>query len=347
MDKSRLILPLTLLLLGASGCLFLYTQAVATGSEPYFYFRQTVWLILSMTCFFLCRKIPSDWLKRHAPHLAIAGLFFLGSVLLFGATINGMRGWFRYGQFSIQPAEICKPIFIVWIAWLAHRLSPRTTKFVILSFLSLLVCTALIVAEPDLGTSAVYFSTYLGTIFAAGAKKRHIGALLIAGALLGGLLLVTHPYAAKRITGFFDSSQGTHQTTHWHTEQMEISLRRGGWFGIAKERLPGNTTPVPYQVNDSLFAFAAEQMGFCGILPIILLPIFWLAFCLRAAGNTNDTFKSTIFAGAGIMIACQTLLHLAVNTGLLPVTGITMPLISYGGSSLLAMFIIAALCDNR
>ena len=280
MDKKHIILPTILTFLGCSSCLLLYTHAVTSGHNTYFYLRQTIWVVISLAAFFAIRKIPHSRLEKYAPWIASVGIAILIAVLIGGTKINGMSGWFTFGKLSLQPSEICKPAFIIWNAWLLNMThqAKQKTKFVFATLLSLILWMALIILEPDLGTGIVYFITFIGMHYVIGSSPKFILSILAIGIICAAIIIAIHPYAAKRIRGFFADKESTQQTINWQTQQMQKCLHNGGWFGMPQDNNSQNT-PLPYETNDSLFAFAAEHMGFFGVVPLVLLPLLWLIFC--------------------------------------------------------------------
>ena len=192
-----------------------------------------------------------------------------------------------------------------------------------------------IVIQPDFGTSFIYFSLFLALIFVTGIRWRWlIGCgLLAAGGAAGFIAL--HPYAWKRLTAFLNPSSS------WHLQQLELASARGGWFGSKIGQALWSNAYVPLPYNDSAYATLTETIGFTGALLVLLLLVLLLGALSAIALRRDLTDTARLFAaGCAMIIGIQSLLHIGVNLSLLPPTGLTLPLISYGGSSLVGCGIL-------
>lgn len=335
------------LLLGAAGCLGVLVTSRGNEAERYYFFRQVCWYLLSGFALILVSAVKFELTERNAFALYIGGLLILLLVLFCGVRINGMKGWFRVCSISLQPGELLKPVFILVVARLSseERFSPEKFKNYLLSLFLLGLWILLILLQPDAGTAIIYCLTFFVLIWVAGAQT---GQLLLTGLSfipLASLLAWRYPYMRRRLEAFFSSTPETLQTTGWQASMMAKSLQNGGWLGKLFNPDP-TLTRLPYRSNDSIFAVLSEQLGFIGMLPLILLVFCWLAFCCTWAYRSQSRYHQLVYIGSGVMLSGQAMLHLAVNLGMFPTTGVTFPLISYGGSSLLATMIIAGIVDQ-
>ncbi len=340
-------LKLFVLLLGAAGCLGVLVISRGNEAERYYFIRQLCWYLFSGMALIVVSTVDFEFTEQKAFVLYAFAVLVLLLVLVCGVRINGMKGWFRIYSIGFQPGELLKPVFILVFArlWNGQRFCPGKFRGLMFSFLLLGLWLLLILLQPDAGTVMIYGLTFLAMIWAAGAKTWQLLLIAVSFLPLASLLVWRYPYMHRRLEAFFSSAPDILQASGWHASVMAKSLENGGWFGKWFNADP-TLTRVPYRSNDSIFAVLSEQLGFVGMLPLILLVFCWLAFCCIRAYRSHCPYHQLIYIGCGVMLSGQAMLHLAVNLGVFPTTGITFPLISYGGSSLLATMIIAGMADQ-
>ncbi len=335
------------IMLGAAGCLGVLVISRGNEAERYYFIRQLCWFLVSSLVLIVVSTANFEFTEKTAWILYVFGLLVLLLVLLCGVRINGMKGWFQLYSIGIQPSELLKPVFILVFArfWSGEKLMPVKLSGLLLSLILLAVWLILILLQPDAGTALIYCLVFLSMIWAGGAGT---GQLLLTGVSflpVACLTVLRYPYMRRRLEAFFISSPEMLQGTGWHAWVMAKSLQDGGWFGKLFNPDP-TLNRVPYRSNDSIFAVLSEQLGFIGMLPLIVLAFCWLAFCCSRAIRSRSGYHQLVYVGCGVMLSGQAMLHLAVNLGVFPTTGVTFPLISYGGSSLLATMIIAGMADH-
>ena len=340
-------LKIFVLLLGAAGCLGVLVISRGNEAERYYFIRQLCWYLISGIVLIVVSTADIELTERNAFVFYVCGLLVLLLVLLCGVRINGMKGWFRIYSIGFQPGELLKPVFILVFARLlcTEKLSPGRFQGLLFSFLLLGLWLILILLQPDAGTALIYCLTFLSLIWVAGVKTGHLLLTGVSFVPVASMLLWRYPYMRRRLEAFFSSAPEMLQATGWHASVMAKSLQNGGWFGKLFNPDP-TLTRVPYRSNDSIFAVLSEQLGFVGMLPLILLVFCWLAFCCIRAYRSHSSYHQLLYVGCGVMLSGQAMLHLAVNLGIFPTTGVTFPLISYGGSSLFATMIIAGMVDQ-
>lgn len=340
-------LKLFVVLLGAAGCLGVLVISRGHAAESYYFFRQFCWFVLSIPMLFAVARLNLNFSEKGAFLLYGGSLLILLFVLLFGVRINGMRGWFQWRSIGIQPGELLKPVFILVFAKLLsdERFAPGNYKGLLAALLLLAPWLALLLLQPDAGTALIYCLTFLAMLWVAGVGFWQLPLIAISSLPVAVWALWRHPYMRKRLLAFISPSADALQGSGWHASVMAKSLESGGWFGKLFNSNP-TLIKVPYRMNDSIFAVLSEQLGFFGMLPLIILTFCWLALCCLCAYRSNSRQQQLIFVACGIMLSGQAILHLAVNLAAFPTTGITFPLISYGGSSLLASFCIAGIVEN-
>ncbi len=282
-------------------------------------------------------RIKFPWFSSKNFYLLSA--FSLASLWLLpvaGTKINGMRGWYHLGSFLVQPSEIGKVFFLLLLAKLAAMEKwSKFKRFSALAIMTLLwVCPVLL--QPDFGTAAVYLLTAAAVFFLAGCPVKYLLSAGIAGAAAAGAFIMTHPYSLRRITSFLnpeaDPSGGG-----WHIRQLQLAIARGGWTGTKLGQAYWSNAYLPLPYNDSAYATLSETLGFLGAVPVVVLMGIICAVLFRQSQSASLSQHARLYlAGSGAMLAIQTLLHISVNTGLIPPTGLTLPFISYGGSSIFA-----------
>ncbi|MBQ9753291.1 MAG: FtsW/RodA/SpoVE family cell cycle protein [Lentisphaeria bacterium] len=324
----RGIIIFSMILLSFFGLLTILSSQSETDSPYYLVMRQLISFGAALFLMFLCSALPFSFFRKKA--LLLSGISLLAVLILplLGTRINGMCGWFRYGSFSLQPTEIAKAFFLLGLVVLLKRFNKESLCFGAgLSYTLLWI--AAIVIQPDFGTSFIYFAVFLSLIFVSGLRWRWLLGTIIPAAGAAVCFIYTHPYALKRLKAFLEPASS------WHLQQLELASARGGWFGSKIGHALWSNAYLPLPYNDSAYATLTETIGFTGALLVLLLFVLLLAALSILALRRDLTQESRLFAaGAAIIIGVQTLLHIGVNLSLLPPTGLTLPLISYGGSSL-------------
>jgi rod shape determining protein RodA len=282
------------------------------------------------------RVLGALWI---ALYLGMVGL--LGVVLVAGQTIYGAQRWLAIGPVSFQPSELAKVVVIICLArFLASRGDEgRSLKSLALSFIIVAVPAALVYRQPDLGTALVMLAIWLGMVFVAGAPLKWLGAVIAVPFFAFPLIWrVMHGYMQRRLLIFLSPERDPFGEGY-NVIQARISVGSGGWWG----RGLGNGTQtqlnfLKVQHSDFIFAVLAEELGFIGALALFALfgALFWR--CLKVGQRSRDTFGRLLAAGVVSMMLFQLFVNVGMNIGLAPVTGIPLPFISAGGSSLLGLF---------
>lgn len=320
------------------GCLLIYT-AKAFGNNPaYFAGRQLIWLGLGSVIFCITAMIPFQYYERYARWGFSGAVLILVGVLIFGKKINGMTGWFEVANdILFQPSEFAKCTLVLYLCSKMGKKDWDGKNW--RSFLSVLipalVCCALVILEPDLGSALVIAGAVLIVLFLAGCDLKYIFLCMGGAAVAAVLFLWMRPYAMKRLTDFFSSNGES-----WHLQQFLYTLARGGWTGSEDGGAIWANAYLPLPHTDSLYATIVEAAGFVGGLIVLgLFVLLGILFhCL--AQRDNISRPAALYINAiGMLYLLQALLHISVNLVLIPTTGITLPLLSYGGSSLVSTLI--------
>lgn len=324
--------------------------------------RQSLFVIVGMGvgCFVV---LP------HYVHIMRASWFFYGVAVLalmglpfFAPSINGARRWYAFPGFSIQPSEFAKiAVVLALAALLRFKSRAKTFEGLIVPMLIAAVPALLILKQPDLGSSLVFAPVLLAMCYAAGASARSIIILLgiAAGVMVFAYFYLLHDYQVVRVEmwghhwSWDDSNLRTHEVREmirgkgFQPWQALIAMGSGGWAGHGLGLGPQNRYDfLPYRSEDYLFAVVGEEGGFLGCLLILGLIAALVIGLINIAGRTRERFGKLVCVGVAAWLGSQSLFHVAVCGWLIPSTGLPLPLLSYGGSSTLAMLLALAICIN-
>jgi cell division protein FtsW len=327
----------------AIGVVMVYSASAVAAfhdyGDPYYYVkRQLLFAVLGVVSMFVMMNVEyTFWRKWSVPALLICfGLLVIVLIPGVGVWRGGARSWLGIGSFGIQPSEFMKLAMILFMAKLLSERQNQITQFAkgLLPPLGIMgMAFALIMLQPDLGTGTVMIGAALIVIYVAGARVAHLGGLALIG--LVGLvgLIAAAPYRLSRITAFLDPWQDP-LGAGYQSIQSLYAIGPGGLvgLGLGMSRQKYNYLPEPQ--TDFIFSILAEELGFIGgsLLLLLFLLLIWRG--MRTAITLSDPFGSLLATGIVGIFAVQVLINIGVVIGMLPVTGITLPLVSYGGSSL-------------
>jgi cell division protein FtsW len=346
------------LLLAACGLVMVYSSSIATaessrftgGNPAWFLARHTVFLGVALGAAIAVFLVPARWWQKAAPWLFFGGVVLLVLVLVpgFGREVNGARRWLDLPVISAQPSEVVKLAAVLYAADYTARKHAvlKSFKRGLLPMLAvMLVVSYLLLREPDFGALVVIALTTFGILFIGGMNGRHFAALL--GMLAAGfaLLVIFSPYRMQRIFGFMDPWSDAFGKGYQLSHAL-IAFGRGEWLGVGLGASVEKLHYLPEAHTDFLLAVIAEELGFAGVLLVIGL-FLWIvvrAFAIgRQAAQNERPFAALAAQGIGIWIGFQALINMGVNVGLLPTKGLTLPLMSYGGSGLVVNFVALAI----
>lgn len=331
------LLIVFIVLLAAIGILMVYDSSVAIAlrdfGDPYHFVREQIkWLVLGFLAFATFSKIPYTYWKRIAVPMLLGTMVLLIAVFIpgFGVRALGAHRWLNFGFFILQPAELAKLSVVLYLsAWFCSKESNRLIAF----FLLMGMVTGLIVLEPDLGTSIIIMSTAILMYFLSGAAIWQFAAI-IPVVLVGVIILaVSQPYRMNRVLTFFNPESDP-QGTSYQIRQVLLSLGSGGWTGVGLGKSRQKYEYLPEANTDSIFAILGEETGFIGGLFVIALLqlMLWRGFYIARA--TTDPYGRMLVLGVVSWVGMQSLINLGSMVALVPLTGVPLPLISYGGSNL-------------
>ncbi len=368
------------------GCIMIYSSSSPTCAvseennyqEAYFLYRQLVAIAIGAAAFVGCYRLDLKWLQKYDFVCYILALILVMIVLVpgIGIVINGSRRWIGAGLLRFQPAEIAKVLCIVFsAAFLARRggkikntwpslrdlfskKKGERLKAVMAPFPTIVIAIGLVAflieREPDLGTAASIMFVLLFMLLSSGARKRHIFAVAIIGVVLVGAKIVPglmnganseDNYRAARLVAFMDpwaDSQGN----GYQNCQSLIAVGSGGLLGLGLGESRQKYFYLPEKHTDFIFAIIGEELGLAGTLAVTVLFILILYRGFKIAAESSDLFMRILAVGCTTMIYLQAMLNILVVIGMIPVTGIPLPFISYGGSSVLSSMMLMGLLYN-
>ncbi len=311
------------------------------GHNNYYFFRQLLFAGIGLAVLFAVSRIDYHFWKKWSRPFLLFCLVLLALVLVpnIGFQPTTARSWFKFGEFLFQPSELAKLAVIFYLAsWFARKKGAEGNFWfgILPPILVVGAAMGLTILEPDIGTAAVIGVIALAILFATGVRWQSLGGLFAAASLGLWIVIKAAPYRAARIITFLDPSLDP-RGIGYHINQALLAIGSGGWwgYGFGASRQKHNYLPEP--IGDSIFAVMAEELGFVRIL--VLLALFAiLGFAgLRVAKNASDKFGQLVALGITSWIGLQAVINIGAISGLLPLTGIPLPFISYGGSSLLVL----------
>ena len=342
-DSITIAVTLALTLLG----LVMVTSASVsiagreTGQPFYFLERQLALMAVGLACAALLFSMRTEWLERASTPLLAVALTLLVLVLVpgLGHAANGSRRWLHFAAVNFQVSELARVLVLVYVASYAVRREQQLRE----SFaglakpLALLaLAAALLIVEPDFGAATVLFAAGFGLLFLAGARLRYLLAMMALAAGGFALLALGSSYRVRRLTAFLDPWADPYHSGFQLTQSL-IAIGRGQWLGVGLGESVQKLFYLPEAHTDFLFAVLAEELGLLGVMLTLglFLILIWRAFYIaRLASEAGLKFPAYLAAGFGLWVGIQTFINIGVNMGVLPTKGLTLPLMSYGRSSL-------------
>lgn len=345
--RPDLILLGTVVALILFGLLMVYNASPVTSlrdfGDPLYLIRfQAIWAGVGLVLGFIVFKIPYSFWQKIAPIVIIFAIFLLISVFIpgFGAKIYGAQRWLRIGFFGIQPAEFAKLAYIIYLsAFLSKKI--KLTPFLLITILM----TAIVLVQKDMGTTIIITVIGLSLYFIAGGVLWHILALLPILITATSILILTSTYRKARLLAFLNPDLDPGGITY-HISQALIALGSGGLFGVGLGESRQKYGFIPEVATDSIFTVVGNELGFIG--SVVLLSAFMLIIYrgFKIATLAPDKFSYLVAVGITIWIGVQSFLNIAGLSAVLPLTGVPLPFISYGGSSLVSIILAVAILLN-
>ncbi len=339
---TRLFLMLTSV--SIFGLFILYSASIGSIQTIY---KQVFHFVLAFSAMMMIAQIPPIQLRRYSPYLMIFGIFLLILTLFFGSSSGGAQRWLDLGFVRFQPSELMKIIVPIAIASiLCEKTLPPKPMPILLSIIAILTIVLLIARQPDLGTSLLIGASGFYVLFFSGIRIQilknnwlNLGALIsifLTGAYIGWNYLLM-AYQKKRIMTLFDPSSDP-LGSGYHIIQSKIAIGSGGLFGKGwSEGTQSQLNFLPEHTTDFIFSVIAEELGFIGVLFLFFLYGLVIYRCLVISFQSEDNFSKLLGASLSLIFFTYIFVNVGMVSGLLPVVGVPLPLVSYGGSSLITL----------
>ncbi len=345
------ILLAAVLLLVSFGLVEIYSVALGRGSLDLLNFRkQLLFAGVGVLLLFAFSFIDYYFLRSLSRYLFFFGIILLVAVLIFGDTVRGTKGWFNFAGFSLQPVEFIKIVLIVFLSDYFASLATKvkTTRHFLASAAYALVFVGLVMLQPDFGSALILIAIWLVLIMAADFNLKYFAVIGVIGAILftSAWFFFFKEYQKERIMTFVSPTANSLESGY-NISQAIIAIGSGGLTG--KGVGFGSQSQLkflPEAQNDFIFAVIAEELGFLGV--VLILSFFSLLFfrAFRMLKKTNNDFGIYFLIGACGLIFIQMFINIGMNLGIMPVVGLPMPFVSYGGSSLISLMIIVGIMQN-
>ena len=341
-EKSKYLLIVATISLISIGLLFVYSASYYTaqnntGNKFFYFTKQSIGAIVGFVCMFFCSKLSKKFLNKMAIPLAIVSAVLLVLVLIPGIGVEnyGARRWIGIGSFTFQPSEIAKFALVLFVAFFVCRPTYDAKKFK--NLLPILavggVYCALIILEPNMSITVCVGLVLVVLLLMAGTKIKHFVLILLP--LVGAipLLIFAEPYRIQRLLAFLDPWANP-KDEGYQLIQSLYALGSGGWFGVGLFNSRQKYSFLPFAESDFIFSVIGEEWGILGCLIVLSLYLVIIVCGIKIAVNSKDFFDTMLAGGITAVIGVQSAINFCVVTGLIPPTGLPLPFVSYGGTSL-------------
>lgn len=341
------ILVFTTLAIVALGATLVASATHAEPSASRDIYKQVTWIGFGLIAAVVIAVIHYHRIRAFAVPLYLANIFLLGLVSYVGYSAQGAQRWIQIGSFGLQPSELAKIALIITLAaYLGERKGNILSRDVLISFGQLVLPIGLILLQPDLGTAMVLVAIWLGMLLVAGTKIQHLVAVVLIFALVFFLALNFHllkDYQVRRLLVFVNPDLDP-AGAGYNLLQSKIAIGSGRMKGKGLfSGTQGRLNFIPSHHTDFIFAVLGEELGFLGASLLLGLYFVLISRGIRIASTAKDMFGALVASGISVMLLFQVLVSVGMTVGIMPITGIPLPLVSYGGSSLLANMIAMGL----
>jgi len=346
---ARSTLTISLLVVGLTffGLLMVGSSSVVDaardfGDKWYYLKLQTGWAVIGLAGFFLISRLSYQKLEKLSVTLLLATLLLLVLVLIpgLGSKLLGARRWLNLGFFSFQPAELAKLTLAIYFS----SLLKKTTRF--WPFIAVLgLSSLLIMLEPDLGTTLILTGSSLITYFGSGSQLRYLSLMIPIFIITVAALVLFSPYRLDRLKTYFDYSRDPLGSSY-HIRQVLLSLGSGGVFGVGLGQSKQKYEFLPEATTDSIFAVIGEELGLVGGIAVIAAFLFFMHQGMQVVASAPDKFGANLALALTSWISLQALVNLGAMVAIIPLTGVPLPFISYGGSSLVLVLLASGILVN-
>lgn len=345
------ILFTSVLLLICFGLAEIYSVALGRSQLDLLNFKkQIIFIVIGIILGFLLAFFDYHNLRSYSKYFYIFGLILLAGVLVFGQTIRGTKGWYSLAGFNLQPVEFIKFVLVLFLAkyFSSSSLKSREFKHLLISGSGALLFIALVLAQPDFGSALILFLLWLAMIVLVGFNKKYllVICLILAVFFTGSWYFVLHDYQKQRIITFLNPSFNP-LAQGYNVSQAIIAVGAGGIIGRGLGfGSQSQLKFLPEAQTDFIFAVVAEELGLVGVLLILLFFAIFFYRCLYHLKRVNNDFGIFFILGSLSLIFIEMFINIGMNLGLLPVIGISLPLLSYGGSGMISSLMLVGVIES-
>ncbi|OHB10528.1 MAG: rod shape-determining protein RodA [Candidatus Zambryskibacteria bacterium RIFCSPLOWO2_12_FULL_45_14] len=322
------------------------------SGENYFFFRQNIWLLVSIVVFFVAATVDWRFLRQTKVLVPIfvLTLMVLLALLLAGQATRGVQSWFQFGTFAFQPSDPAKLVIILMLSKYFSRrhIEIRNLRHILVSGAYAFLMFVLIFLQPDLGGALVIAGIWLGMVLVSGISKKHLAFVALLGAVVSLVLwmFIFAPYQKARIISFIHPLADV-RGAGYNAYQSTIAVGSGGVFGKGVgQGSQSKLQFLPEYETDFIFAAFVEEWGFVGTVILLILCLILLTRVVNNAQVAATNFETFFGLGIAILFTTQIAVHAGMNMGVLPVTGITFPFMSYGGSHLVTEWLALGILSS-
>jgi len=345
------LLLAAVVLLASFGLMEIYSVALGQGSLNLLnFYKQLSFVAIGLVLLFFFAFVDYRFLKSLRRYLYFFGVTVLVAVLIFGSSIRGTRGWFDVAGFGIQPVEIIKIILLIFLAGYFADLATKvkTWRHLVVSGVAAAFLMFLVLMQPDFGSALMLGAIWLIMVILAGFPKKYLVAIFVSSLLIFILAwsFFFKDYQRQRLLTFLNPGNNS-LVEGYNISQAIIAVGSGSWHG--KGMGLGSQSQLkflPEAQNDFIFSVIAEEFGFLGVMVVLLLFSLFFSRCLAAVKRLPNDFSIYFVLGAAGLIFIQMFINIGMNIGIMPVVGLSLPFISYGGSSIFSLFILTGIIEN-
>lgn len=348
--KFDWILALTTVILSLVGLAAIYSVDLSRSGELIYTPTQFIAFGIAIFVFLIASHVHVSFYETSTKWVYVLAFILLIAVLFFGVTVRGTTGWFRLFGFSFQPAEFAKVALVIFLAWRIDRQARRfdTWQFVLATLAMTLFFVGCIMLQPDLGSALILLGVWFGLLLLSGTKKRYVIGLVLTGIIIavGAWMFLFKDYQKERILTFINPELDP-LGSGYNVTQSIIAIGsgqlRGRGLGFGSQ---SQLHFLPEAQTDFIFAVIGEELGFVGLLLVVVLYLILLFRLVRIARMCRNDFSAYLVLGIILIFLLQAIINIGAAIGLLPVTGVTLPFLSYGGSSLIISFILIGMAQS-
>jgi cell division protein FtsW len=325
------------------------TYSLSKFNNFYFLFKAHLWKVVAALILLLVfAYMPYDLYRKYSKKLLFVIIGFLIATLFFSPKVKGAARWIDFGFFQFQPSEAAKVILIMHLAFLIEKQGDALKEFkngFMFTLIWIGIVSGLVLIQPNVSTSLIIVITSFAILYVGGARIRHIFAIILPAAGVLGSVIMLFKHSRERVLTFINSLV-TGSDINIQVTQAKIALGSGGLTGLGLGHSRQSDLFLPESYGDFIFSIVGEELGFAGAITVLFLYLSLFVICLIIAKKAQDKFSQLLVFGLGFNILLSAFINAGVVTGLLPTTGITLPFISFGGTSIMIFGLSVGIITN-